>query len=426
MIYAAVLLFFVLEYVRPGNYVPALNALHLNSIVPLGAFAGTVLTRGQTVGRAVIGTINTRIVAGLLLLVALSLVIADVKQYVTTAFMTLLGYAFAYWMLVSELDSVKRIKGVMVVLLLVHLVIAALNPVLFLDPEARHYIMSGSFLGDGNDFALSINIVAPFCLLLLLDSKRVIGKVVWAGALLALAALVIMTKSRGGSIGLILMALCYWWTSDKKVQTAVTVVACLAVLLPFAPQSYFERMNMINTEESSAAARITAWGAAVRMAADNPLFGVGAGHFPVKYGLEYHPADAIPGEMTAHSLYFLALGELGVPGATLVLSFIWLNIRDNRRLANTLRQQPGREGDQRLLFSMTASLVGFATSAAFLSCLYYPHIYILAGLMTATRRVLSEKTVTLAPSPAARPTMQLHWSLRPPQARQALVPRPTR
>lgn len=427
MIYAAILLFFVLEYVRPGNYLPAMNVLRLNSLVPISAFVGTVLTRGQSVGSTILASSNTRFVGGMLVLVAFSLVVADVTEYVTKALTSLVGYAMAYWMLVSEVNTVRRIKGVMIVLLLVHLTVAALNPLLFLDPEVRHYITSGSFLGDGNDFALSINVVAPFCLYLLLDSRRALGKVLWALILLALVGLVIMTKSRGGSVALAVMAGCYWWTSDKKLQTAMIGLVCLAVLLPLAPASYFERMNMINTQEGSAAARIAAWGSAVRMAADNPIFGVGAGHFPVKYGMEYHPPDAIPGEMTAHSTYFLALGELGLPGFILVLWFLGMNARDNLRLAKAIRADGGREADQRLLFSMTASLAGFAAGAAFLSALYYPHLYIMAGLMSATRQVVGANRATVPViAPQARPTLTLHWSLRRPEPRPVLTRRSSR
>ena len=45
MIYYALLSFFVLEYVRPGAYVPGLDALHLNSLVPLACIIGTLVMK---------------------------------------------------------------------------------------------------------------------------------------------------------------------------------------------------------------------------------------------------------------------------------------------------------------------------------------------------------------------------------------------
>jgi len=43
-----------------------------------------------------------------------------------------------------------------------------------------HYIASGSFLGDGNDFALSVNLVIPFCLFLVFEASKVRSKMVAA------------------------------------------------------------------------------------------------------------------------------------------------------------------------------------------------------------------------------------------------------
>ena len=415
MIYVGMLLFFVLEYVRPANYVEPLLVLRLNSIVPLTTFVSTLATRGQTTASFIFSEPNSWVVLGMLALVFGSVLTADVTEYAYTGFTTLLGYAMAYWMMMSEVTTISRIKGVVITLILIHLIVAGLNPVLFTDPDGRHYLLSGFFLGDGNDFSLSINIVIPLCLFLLQDSKKLIQKLLWAGSLLVLVAGNVMTKSRGGTIALAVMAVYYWIGSDKKFQTAAVGAVVIALIMALAPSSYFERMNMINTEEESASSRLTAWGTAVQMAMRYPIFGVGAGHFGVKYGLEFHPKDSVDGEMTAHSLYFLALGELGLPGIALVLFFFGSNFAANRRLSVELSRDPTRQRDVALLTATTASLLAFAAGAAFLSCLYYPHIYVLCGLMAATRRVLREQK---SDAPAAmveskRPEITLHWALRP-------------
>ena len=409
------LLFFVLEYVRPANYFEPLLVLRLNSIVPLSSFVATLVTRGQHTASFIFAEANSWVVLGMLALVFVSVLTAEVTEYAYTGFTTLLGYAMAYWMMMSEVTTVRRIKGVVITLILIHLIVAGLNPVLFTDPDGRHYLQSGFFLGDGNDFSLSVNVVVPLCLFLLQDSKKLLPRVMWAGALLVLIAGNVLTKSRGGTIALVVMGIYYWVGSDKKFQTAAVAAVIIALILSLAPSSYFERMNTINTEEESAQSRILAWGVAVQMAMSNPLLGVGAGHFGVKYGSEFHPKDAIEGEMTAHSLYFLALGELGLPGLAVVLFFFIYNFVANRKLSKHLGRDPSRKSDDRLLTATTAALLAFAAGAAFLSCLYYPHIYVLCGLMAATRRVLREQTsaVPAVQSEARAPEMVLHWALRP-------------
>src|SRR5690606_24820523 len=103
----------------------------------------------------------------------------------------------------------------------------------------------------------------------------------------------------------------------------------------YAPPVYFERLSTIThyQNEGSAMGRITAWKAGTRMALDNPVTGVGAGHFAVSFGTRYRPpeAEGMPW-LTAHSSYFLVLGELGLPGIIAFLILTWGNIRANGKM----------------------------------------------------------------------------------------------
>ena len=418
MIYALLILFFFLEYVRPTSYVPALTVLSLNSLVPLTAFVASVLTAGPATFTRIFSETNTKLVLTILGLVWLSALTADVQQRAWDAFMILLGYVFAYWIIASQVTSVARVRGVIKALIVVHLVVAALNPSLLTDPGTRHYITSGGFLGDGNDFALSLDIIVPLCLFLVLNSGKIVQRTFWSGALLVLIAGVVGTQSRGGTLGLVAAGIYYWAKGTKKMVSGAIAVIALALVLVLAPGSYFERMStMGDTTEGSAAGRITAWTAAVRMAVDNPLLGVGAAHFGVKIGTEYRPPGFVGSGMTAHSVYFLALGELGFPGLIVVIWLIVSNIAANRRLSLSIqkRQYPGRASDVQLLGSMSAALIAFTTAGAFLSALYYPHLYVISGLMIATRHVVSERAKTAsagAVAAAAKPVPALHWALQ--------------
>ena len=172
MTYLLLLLFFAVEYVRPSSYVPALMVLRLNSLIPMGSFVGTVSS--GSIGRAgkwIWNEKNAACVATFVVILLASVVTAEVRMYAWDRFTAVVGYAIISWVLFAELTSIKRIQGVFITLIVVHLIVAALNPILFTNPEARNYIASGSFLGDGNDFSLSIDIVVPFCLFLFLNAK---------------------------------------------------------------------------------------------------------------------------------------------------------------------------------------------------------------------------------------------------------------
>lgn len=417
MIYILTLLVFVTEYLRPTSYVPALEVTRMNSLIPLMAFGGALVTSAANTTRRVLADANTRVIGMILLLVWISVLTSDVQEFAWNSFTKLAGYATIYWSIASQLTSIERIKGVFRTLVGVHIGVAILNPLLFTDPSVRHYISSGNFLGDGNDFALSIDIILPFCLLLLQVSRRM--QWLWTACLVVLVAGIVATQSRGGTVGLVCMSAYYWTKSRRKMQTAAVAIAVVVLIFALAPGAYFERMNMIgDMSEGSASARIMAWTVALQMAADNPLLGVGAGHFVIKFGNEYRPADAVGSGMNAHSVYFSALGELGLPGLFSLLAFFWFNFSENRRLYREIesRHTPTMDIDLHLLASVNASLIAFAAAGAFLSAFYYPHLYVLGGILVATRSVLSERssqaTTSVAIAPPKRP-MELHRALQP-------------
>lgn len=423
MSYFFLLMFFGVEYVRPTSYVPALTILHLNSIVPLIAFAGSVLSGTASAAFRWLGSDpGTRAVAALLTLVGISLITSDVQTFAWDRFTAILGYAIIFVVLASELTTISRIQGVLATLVLVHVIVAALSPEVFANPDQRNYIASGAFLGDGNDFSLSLNIVLPFCLFLFLNA-RVWLRPLWGFAMLVLVACVVLSQSRGGTLGLGAMAIYYWLKSPKKVQTGAVAVLVTMLILALAPSAYFTRMHQIgDTNEGSAAGRLMAWGVAIRMAADNPLLGVGAGHFPTKFANEYRPKDLSGPAMTAHSVYFLALGELGVPGLVALIYFIVSGLMANRRLAMEVRRRHGPKAIEiPLLASMSAAIIAFAVSGAFLSCLYYPHLYIIAGLLAAVRNVVRQRCLQPAAEQSTVPTASkeiwLHPALRPAPSR---------
>jgi len=401
MIYWGLLLFFVLEYVRPSSYIPALAVMKLNTLVPvLSALGSLVSGRGRVATQQLFSEPQTKLLLAFLGLIVVSVLTADVTDYAWTIFTAVLGYFLVFWVIAQQVTTLARVKGLFKTLVLVHLVVTALNPQIF--DGGRQYVAAGYFLGDGNDFALSVNIAIPLCLFLVLDAAGMRQRLFYIGALLILVFDVVATQSRGGTVALACVGLYYWIKSDRKITMTMIVTTAMVMVLLAAPAGYFERMSGVaDSEEGSAKGRIEAWTAAIQMALDNPILGVGAGHFSVMHGARYRSSFDSPPNQTAHSIYFLVLGDLGLPGLALFLSVIWTNLAANRRLARQLevRGQVETAASRQLLSSSSASLIAYATGGAFLSAAYYPHLFVIAGLMTAARRVATARLTTPASAP---------------------------
>jgi hypothetical protein len=168
-------------------------------------------------------------------------------------------------------------------------------------------------------------------------------------------------------------------------------------VLAVAPSQYWGRISTISeTERGTALERQRLWASARRMFYDSPIWGVGAANYGVHvsaYAFDSEPERRMNlwGEVP-HSLYCELLAEFGLidveliawqPQASLQLG------KEQRHLASL-----GLPA-----WAIQASWVGFLVSATFLSVLDYPHLYYLAGLAVALRRMALERAM---PSTAER------------------------
>jgi probable O-glycosylation ligase (exosortase A-associated) len=391
-LFAGLLAIFWIEYIRPGHFVPLLDEVKLNTLVPLAVVAFTVMSRDGRPTAQVLRMPDTRIFLALTALFVVQFFVVDVRLYVFEALKAYIGYLLVYYVLLRHAASLQRLSWVMATLVLIHVVTVILYPDVILDPVARHEL-GGTFLGDGNDFAWSTCLVLPFTLFLAATSRTRPLKVLAYAAFVLLVLAVIGTQSRGGTLGLLLSTLYLALKSRNKVLAVGGIAVVAAVVAAFAPDAYFQRLDSIAEwrTEGSAQGRILAWKSATEMALDHPVIGVGAGHYGVKFGFEYKPRGYHGPYLNTHSIYFVMLAEFGFPGLILLLMLLLGNAVRNHRLRCRLRGRntPQDEVARRLMDTMQASLLGYAVAGAFLSGVFYPHLFVLTAMMGSARYVVS-------------------------------------
>lgn len=398
LLYLGLLLSIVLDYVRPGSYLPVVEALKLNSLVPLGVFAATLFYGRGPSNLDVLKHSNSKWILFFIFLVVISILTADVTYNSFNVFKSVIGFIIWYYLICRLVTDAQRMKYLFVTLVVSHFAIVLLNPALVMNPEVRSYIYGNPYMGDGNDFALSVCIVLPMCAYLALESNRLVLKLFYTACLFVLIFAVVGTQSRGAAIAMAGIFFYLWLMSNRKIWGVTILAVGIVSILSFAPAVYFERLNTIQSyqEDGSAMGRIVAWKTAIRMVEKYPITGVGAGHFPIKLGTEFRPPEYgnqnLPW-LTAHSSYFLILGELGIPGIVFFLSLIGTNLRRNQHLFKKVRSGVSEESMRytRLFLMLNGSLIGYALAGAFLSAAYYPHLYVLAGIFAAAH-IMYERT----------------------------------
>ncbi len=362
-----------LEYIRPGVDIPVIAASKIPTILPLTLFVASLFVATKHSHGVVFSHANIKWLLFFFLLIILSVLTADVTSFAFTRFEQALGYLFVFYMIARYVDDFDKLKGILKTICFIHIYLIIRNSDLILNPETRHYVVGAPFLGDGNDFSLSLCITFAMCLFLWLDASTKKAKLFYLGLLILITLAIIGTQSRGATLGLASILGYLWWESRNKMIGLIAVAILIVAALLFAPPQYFERMQTLQNyeEESSAMGRIDAWTHATEMAVASPIIGIGAGHFGMRHGL------------SAHSMYFLALAELGFPGIFFILAYLFTNFKRNARRMKEIGKDPPsplRLRYRRLFLCLNGSLLGFAVSGTFLSVLYYPHIYVLGAI----------------------------------------------
>jgi O-antigen ligase len=219
-------------------------------------------------------------------------------------------------------------------------------------------------LNDPNEVALVI--AAGAISLMIAFVRRKDGTLFRFFAVMAIAMCVgaiLMTKSRGGQLAMMLVVFVYfvrrygWW--------AFAPAAALALpLLAFGGRSDAGA-------EASTQQRYEAWASGLAMFKKSPLFGVGAGQFA-----EHH-------YLTAHNSFVLALGETGFIGLVLFTSIIYITIKSLVLGIRSLAGVAGAEAAQVWGMALLGSFVGSIFSISTLSFSYKSVLWIMFALAGA-------------------------------------------
>jgi O-antigen ligase len=142
--------------------------------------------------------------------------------------------------------------------------------------------------------------------------------------------------------------------------------------------------------DETARDRLIKWKAGMKMFSDHPLLGVGPGNYAPEYRSEYptwHQRKLMA--IAPHSIFVEGLSELGLAGFIPLLT-LWLLIArlnaGTRKVLRSLAPERSRGFEYDLSWGLDLALVGFLVSGAFLSVLYYPHMWVLLGLSAALYR----------------------------------------
>jgi probable O-glycosylation ligase (exosortase A-associated) len=264
-----------------------------------------------------------------------------------------------------------------------------------------HKIIGSGSIGDNNSLATALLMIVPLTWYLARYSAvRAVRLGLYAAMGLSVVT-VVMTFSRGGFVGLLLLGLVFVAKSGSKLRAMVLVAAAGALIYALAPDAWFERLDTIQTADNDGSfmGRVVAWKISWLLAMEHPLFGGGphaiqhlavwSAYRPYLGSLDFiptPPADVIP--HAAHSIYFEILGDLGFVGLSLFLTLVGVALWQCQSVIRQTRDHPALYWARDLASMAQISLVVYLVTGAALSMGYFELLYIMLAMVSRVRRVV--------------------------------------
>ena len=223
------------------------------------------------------------------------------------------------------------------------------------------------------------------------DSRRIIGKLIFATVAFLIVMANVVTFSRGGFLGLLATAVVLIWKLGRNHRVATGIIApiCFAVFIAVAPGNYGTRLLSIFVRDldtmGSANTRQEILNRSILVSLRNPITGIGMGNF---HTVSLH-------ETVTHNAFTQVSAEMGAAALIVYLMFVTAPIR-------RLRSVERRASDSRFNFyyymsiGLQASLVGYMVSAFFASVAYQWYAYYLVGYSISLWRLFESEAAVPA------------------------------
>ncbi|HEX8634398.1 MAG TPA: O-antigen ligase family protein [Pyrinomonadaceae bacterium] len=392
--YVGLFLFTVVLYFRPYELHPSLAGL--TSLAYWLAFVTLLIflpTQFALEGNLTARPREVNLVLLLCLCALISIPLAIDPGEAWTAF----NYPFIravamFIVIVNVVRTPLRLKGLMFLGIAVGIVLSAsaindyrLGRFAIAEGQRVAGVVGGMF-GNANDMALHLVVMIPLAIGLLLSTRNLLAKPLYAAAAFLMVGGIIASFSRGAFLGLLGAGLVLAWKLGRRNRVLMIVLVAVVVvaLVALAPGEYTDRLSTIGSvnRDDSSASRRDLLVRSIIVAIYNPVFGVGIGNFHI----------VSIRELVSHNSYTQVAAEMGLAAAVIYTSFIVVPLRRLRVIEHATYDTRRGSRIYYLSVALQASLVAFMIGSFFGSVAYQFSVYYLVGYAVALRRIYEAQT----------------------------------
>lgn len=377
MLYACVLLYVTLIYVRPAEIVPAWGLIPFVDILTVIAAIIGIFSLGAK-PRPVANLPHDKMILAFWAFIAIS----SFKIWIVSVYLSWLAFMpviVCYFLIRAGVRSQRQLNGLLYLLV-------ALNVFLAINGILQYHtgiglgnvtmkldrIYGTGIFNDPNDLGMTFVMTVP--LLTMMIARKATWLLVRMLAFVCLAIVLVAlyyTNSRGAIVGLGATVVCFSFLRFKPIAGTLMAVLLMGVIAVGAPS----RGGDMDAGESSAQSRIQSWAEGWTMLKWYPATGVGFGNYT-----EHH-------DRVAHNSFVHTFAELGLLGAFAFVGMFYWFFKGVRLIPT---ENPDLAAWRRALM---VSATGMLACGWFLSRQYVPIFYVMLaiGACAASLNVPPEK-----------------------------------
>ncbi len=380
--YRALLIFSLLYFARPEDFVPGLGYIPIEKIL-----GGVALV-------ALLFSINSQR--------RLKRWPTELKLLLALFFWQCLTVPFAWWKGGSFVWVYSKCSKAVIAAFLVIVAVSTIRQLkllLFIQAASVAFMtlvsvvlyrggrmggVLGGVFDNPNDLAMNIALNWPLCLMFLILTRNPLKKALWAAGMLVMAIGLMLTYSRSGFLAMAVATVLSLWEfgiRGKRHYLIVAAAFCGAALLVVAPHDYGGRLRSIVSDDvrvfgDAKFAREDLLTQSLKISATHPLLGIGPGNFQ-GYTQSWH---------VTHNTYTELSAESGIPSLVLFVAVLVLAFRNLRRTrASALFA--GSQETQLFTGGLWAGLASYLTGAMFASTAYELFPYFMIGYTVVLYRL---------------------------------------
>jgi putative inorganic carbon (HCO3(-)) transporter len=392
--YAGLFLFTAVLYARPAEFYPSPLTASLAFIIAVSTLVVFIPSQLSLDGTLTARPREINLVLLFCLTGLLSIPFAlSPGEAFSTFSDTFIRCVVIFILIVNAVRTEARLKGLLWLALIVSLwlSIGAINDYRLGLMTVEGYRVGGRGSGifsNSNDMALHLVTIVPIAIALFFNARGPVGKAIYGTSAILMMAAIVLTYSRGGFLGLLLVLAFIAWKIGRHHRLAIAAsgMVLLALFMVLAPGNYTVRIASIfipNLDPvGSSDMRREILYRSIWTALRHPLFGIGMGNF--------HSVSIR--ELVSHNAYTQVASEMGLAALALYTMFI---VTPLRRLGQVARETFEVRATSRyyyLSIGLQASLLGYLLCSFFASVAYLWYVYYLVGYAVCLRRLYEAET----------------------------------